>query len=146
MKIEVKLDESCEQPRVVIYAKSMTSEVEELLKKLGECEPRLITGYAEEEAELIEQADIMRIYAANGKVFAVTTGGELRLRQRLYELEERLDAKLFVRISNSEIVNLKYVRRFDLSMAGTICVKLKDGSVAYVSRRYVSKIKRILGL
>ena len=146
MKIEVKLDDSCEQPRVVIYAKSMTSEVEELLKKLGECEPRLITGYAGEEAELIEQADIMRIYAANGKVFAVTTGGELRLRQRLYELEERLDAKLFVRISNSEIVNLKYVRRFDLSMAGTICVKLKDGSVAYVSRRYVSKIKRILGL
>ena len=146
MKIEIKLDESCEQPRVVIYAKSMTGEVEELLKRLSESEPRLITGYADEEAELVDQTDIMRIYAANGKVFAVTPRGELRLRQRLYELEERLDAKLFVRISNSEIVNLKYVRRFDLSMAGTICVKLKDGSVAYVSRRYVSRIKRILGL
>ena len=51
-----------------------------------------------------------------------------------------------MRISNSEIVNLKKVRGFDLSFAGTICVSLSDGSVTYVSRRYVSKIKQVLGI
>ena len=52
----------------------------------------------------------------------------------------------FVRISNSEIINLKKVRHFDLQLAGTICVSLLDGSTSYVSRRYVAKIKEILGL
>jgi len=61
-------------------------------------------------------------------------------------LEERLNAKRFVRISNGEIVNLGQVKGFDLSFAGTICVNMKNGSVTYVSRRYVSKIKQVLGL
>ena len=67
------------------------------------------------------------------------------MRARLYELEETLK-KQFVRISNSEIVNLQKVKSFDLSFTGTICVSLSDGTVTYVSRRYVSKIRQVLGL
>ena len=89
---------------------------------------------------------MIRIYANDKKVFAVTGEGEYVLRQRLYELEERLDGRWFVRISNSEIINLKKVGHFDLSFTGTICVKLSDGTTTYVSRRYVSKIKKILGI
>lgn len=65
---------------------------------------------------------------------------------RLYEAEQRLDSRMFVRISNGEIINLKKVGGFDLSFAGTICVSLSNGTVTYVSRRYVSKIKQLLGL
>ncbi|MED9904978.1 MAG: hypothetical protein UFG06_12480 [Lachnospiraceae bacterium] len=35
---------------------------------------------------------------------------------------------------------------FDLSYAGTIAVKLTDGTTAFVSRRYVNKIKQMLGI
>ena len=52
----------------------------------------------------------------------------------------------FVRISNSEIINLKKVSGFDLSFVGTICVSLSNGTVTYASRRYVSKIKDLLGM
>ena len=62
------------------------------------------------------------------------------------KLEQTLAGLGFVRISNSEIVNLKKVRGFDLSFAGTICVSLSDGSATYVSRRYVAKIKQVLGI
>lgn len=68
-----------------------------------------------------------------------------QVRLRLYELEERLDNR-FVRISNSEIVNLKKVKSLDLSFVGTICMELSNGEVSYVSRRYVSRMKKILGL
>ena len=64
----------------------------------------------------------------------------------LYEAEERFRGSSFVRISNSEMINLKTVRSFDLSLAGTICVSLKNGETAYVSRRYVSRIKEALGM
>lgn len=89
---------------------------------------------------------MIRIYASAGKVFAVTHKGEYVLRLRLYEIEERLPSHQFVRISNSEIINLKNVNNFDMSFTGTICVKLANGTVTYVSRRYVSKLKKILGI
>jgi DNA-binding LytR/AlgR family response regulator len=68
------------------------------------------------------------------------------LRLRLYEIEERLDNNNFVRISNSDIINLKKVKGFDLSLAGTICVILSNGTVTYVSRRFVARIKQLLGI
>ena len=69
-----------------------------------------------------------------------------QLRLRLYEIENRLPSNQFIRISNSEIINLKKVNNFDLSFTGTICVKLSNGITTYVSRRYVPKLKKILGI
>lgn len=79
-------------------------------------------------------------------MYAETGNGTYSLRLRLYEVEQRLTSRSFVRISNSELINLKKVRSFDLSLVGTICVSLSNGAVSYVSRRYVSKIKQLLGL
>lgn len=53
----------------------------------------------------------------------------------------------FVRISHSEIVNLKQVTALDLSLAGTIKMTLAGGAaVCWVSRRYVPRIRQALGL
>ena len=146
MKVEVKLDPACEEPRVVILTARMTEEVGALLDLLSERGPRVIAGFRDGVAALLEQEDLVRIYAADGKVFAATGQGEYRLRLRLYELEDRLDKTRFVRISNSEIINLKKVRGFDLSLTGTIQVSLSNGAVTYVSRRYVAKIRQMLGI
>lgn len=146
MQIEVRLDDSCPEPKVIVLTDRMTEEVSDILRKLSEENPRVIAGFADDKITLIEQTDIVRIYAADSKVFAVTDDREFRLRLRLYELEARLDRKLFVRISNSEIINLKKVNNFDLSFSGTICVSLSNGTVSYVSRRYVKQIKQVLGM
>ncbi len=89
---------------------------------------------------------MIRIYLNSGKVVAVTDKGEYILRLRLYEIENLLLTDQFIRISNSEIINLKKVNNFDLSFTGTICVKLSNGVTTYVSRRYVPKLKKILGI
>lgn len=146
MKIEVKIDDSCTEPRVIVLTDRMTDEVSAIVRRLSGEQTGVVTGMRDELLEIIEPQDICRIYAASGKVFAVTERGEYTMRQRLYELEERLDSGRFIRISNSEIINLKKVRCFDLSATGTICVSLSNGETAYVSRRYVSKIKQVLGI
>ena len=146
MQIEVRIDASCTEPKIVITVASMTEEVSHIIQKLSEDVPHVISGSRNGRIEVLEQADVIRIYAGSGKVFAVTERGEYTLRLRLYELEERLSPRRFVRISNSEIINLKKVLNFDLSFTGTIYVKLSDGTATYVSRRYVSKIKKILGV
>ena len=144
MQIEIKLDPSCEEPKIVILTNKMTDEVNDLARKLSNPAPQILVGFLNDNAVILDQAAIFRIYSMNGKTYAATENGEYVLRLRLYELEERLDQNGFVRISNSEIINLKKVRGFDLSFAGTICVSLSNGAVTYVSRRYVAKIKQEL--
>lgn len=146
MQVEIKIDSTCEEPRIVILTNKMTDEISALVKKISEEAPQVISGFRNDALEVLEQSKILRIYASAGKIFATTTSGEYILRLRLYELEERLDKNQFVRISNSEIINLREVRSFDLSFTGTICVSLSDGTVTYVSRRYVKKIKQVLGI
>jgi Response regulator of the LytR/AlgR family len=146
MQLEIKIDSSYTMPKMILLTDKITDEVRAIIKKLSDEKPQLLCGFLNDTVELLEQAALIRVYASSGKIFAVTSQAEYLLKLRLYELEERLDKNIFVRISNSEIINLKNVKNFDLSFVGTICVTLSNGTVTYVSRRYVTKIKQLLGI
>lgn len=144
MQVEIKVDPAYADPKIIILTAAITEEVNQIIKKLSEEYPWMLPGIREDKLELLDQKELIRIYTHSGKVYAVTNQGEYVVRRRLYELEEQLDNGCFVRISNSEIINLKKVEYFDLSFTGTIYVKLSDHTSTYVSRRYVSKIKSVL--
>lgn len=146
MQVEVKIDTSCHEPKLIILTDAMTEEVNSLIQKLSDHNLPIISGSKDGKIKILEPDDLFRIYAGNGKVFAETGNGEYLLRFRLYEAEEHLNPAQFVRISNSEIINLKKVKNFDLSLTGTISVELTNGTITYVSRRYIPKIKKILGI
>lgn len=148
MKLEIKIDTAIVEPETVITTSAMTDEVNRVVNYISNLENTsfMITGQKDGKIELLDQENIIRLYTENGKMFAKLDQATYQIRLRLYELEERLDNEKFVRISNSEIVNLKKVKGLDLSFAGTICMELENGEVSYVSRRYVSKIKKKLGL
>lgn len=146
MQIEIKIDKNCIEPKIVILAQSMSEDVKRIVELLSAETPQLLAGFRNDQLEILDPAKVLRLYAQQGKVIAVTENGEFTLRQRLYELEEKLEKDGFIRISNSEIINLKKAKNFDLSLAGSICVRLSDGTITYVSRRYVSKIKQLLGI
>jgi len=146
VQVEIKIDESCKEPKVLVMTAQVTDEINNLVKRLSDIQPQLIAGYRNDTLEIIEPSKILRAFSSNQKVFIQTDDAEYTIRQRLYELEERLDKTAFVRISNAEIINLKKALNFDLSLSGTICVRLSNGTVTYVSRRYVAKIKQVLGI
>ncbi len=146
MQIEIKIDDNCIEPKLIIITNKVNDEINDIIHMLQSKTPEVITGFYNDLAEILSPEDIIRIYAEGGKTFASVNKKEYSLRQRLYELEEQLTKHSFVRISNSEIINLKKVRSFDLSLSGTIFVTLSDNTTTYVSRRYVSKIKQVLGL
>ena len=139
MQLNIKIDANYEEPVTLITTARMTDEVNRIVDFINQSDAvtTIISGIKNGKVELLEQESLFRIYAEEGKVFAKTEYDLYQLRLRLYELEER---------SNSEIVNLKKVKNLDLSFVGTICMELSNGDVSYVSRRYVSKIKRLLGL
>lgn len=146
MKVELKLQPGLAEPKIVILAGAESARLRELVQRLEGLDLSPIPAFLGERTVLLDPEDILRFYT-DGKLVAAQTAGETYfVRMRLYELEERLDGRRFVRISNSEIVNLKYVTALDLSLAGTIRMTLDGKTAAYVSRRYVKKIKQAVGL
>lgn len=144
MRLNVQIDPSCGETTVTVTAPEMTEEVRDLVRCLSAQEPLL--GWRDGAAVPLDLSELLRVYTANREVWAQTERGEFLLKQRLYELEQRLDPADYVRISHSEMIDLRKVTALDLSLAGTIRVTLAGGTVCYVSRRYVKKIKEALGL
>ncbi len=145
MKVEVELDPR--QPELLVKVRSPgeTPELAALLERLED--PGHLTLFRGGVAVPLEADEILRFYGEDKEVRAQRLDGETyTVRARLYELEERLPRRTFVRVSHSEIVNWKRVTALDLSLSGTIRVTLEGGVTTYVSRRYVKRIKEVLGI
>ena len=147
-EIEIRIDPSRLRPKVTILTAVLTDDIQGLIRRLeGETQhPEILAGYREGQVVLLDPYTIVRVYAENQRVLAQTDEAVYQLRMRLYEAEEALKEKGFVRISHAELVNLKMIQRMDLSFSGTIGVDLQGGARTFVSRRYMSKIKHLLGI
>lgn len=147
MNVEIRIVPEREAPGLILEAPALTPQLEALAQRLSNLDDGTLPGFQGERAFLLDTARLTCLYAQDKGVFARREDGQVfSLRFRLYELEERLDSHTFVRISHSEMVNLKKVTALDLKLSGTIKMSLADGTACYVSRRYVKKIKEALGL
>lgn len=146
MEVEWKIEPGRREPKVIILAGAESPDLLRLAEELFGLRVDPVPAWDGETALLLPQGDFLRFYTDGKGVSAQTGDGTYSVRLRLYELEERLDSRRFVRVSNSEIVNLDRVTAVDLSLAGTIRMTLDGKAVAYVSRRYVKKIKETLNL
>ncbi len=146
MKVQIQIEKDYVETQVIIVTKALSASIQELASRIEKEPLSVLTGMQNEKYALIKPEEIFRIYADHKKVWVQTKQGLFQIRKTLYQIEELLDEKQFVRISYSEIISLSKIVNFDLSLSGTICVNCIDGSKSYVSRRYVPKIKKILGM
>jgi DNA-binding LytR/AlgR family response regulator len=146
VEVEIRLDPARIKPKIIICAPSSSPQLQELARRLEALALDPIPVWEGERSFSLQQSDFLRFYTEGKGVCAQTTDKTYVVRLRLYELEELLDPMQFVRISNSEIINLDRITAVDLSLAGTIRMTLDDRATCYVSRRYVKKIKEVLSL
>jgi len=144
VEVEVKLEPGRREPKILILAGEDSEELRRLAERLAGLALGPIPASRGEERLLLPQGEFLRFFS-DGKGVSGQTAEEIySIPLRLYELEEQLDPTRFVRISNGEIVDLDRVTAVDLSLSGTICMTLAGTVRAYVSRRYVKKIKEVL--
>ncbi len=143
MKVEIRIDPDCAEPKIVICTNRMTEEIESLVRMLSGPSAGTIPAQTERGVALLQPEKIIRVFTQRQKVCAQTAEGVYPLKFRLYEMEEKLRGCAFVRISSSELVNTKMITGMDFSLAGTICISLKGGITTYVSRRHVAGIKKL---
>lgn len=146
MRVRMWIDGKFREPEIILCASEETDGLRRLKEAIERGMNRTLTGFRGDEARLLPLRDVARIYAQKDRVLADCNGEVFVLREKLYELEEKLAEDSFVRISRSELVNLKKIEKLDFSVTGTIRIFLLGGEETYVSRRNVTKIKGLLGL
>lgn len=143
--IEVVLDEKCTKPKVIIHTNTKSEQVENIISAIENASSEsYVSAYIDGSLELVNPKDIFRFRTEGRNVVLDTDEESFVVKKSLYKIEEEMDSKSFVRISQSEIINIYKVKKFDISISGTIGVEFIDGRKAWVSRRFVKQIKNIL--
>ena len=144
MKVELNIDKKFEETIVTISANKVNDEIQNLVNYI-EIKEDYFIGVSDGKVRLLNLEDIIRVYVENRKVYVVTVEGRFIVRKKLYEVQSML-TKDFIKISQSEIANIKYIHSLDLGLRGTIVINYKNSDICYVSRRMLKEFKMKLGL
>jgi DNA-binding LytR/AlgR family response regulator len=129
-----------EDIEVTVRAAEKSGRVNKLLSALSGYSKHLASGQQFSEKYHINASRIILIMRDGRYVTAKTVDGDYTIKDALTRVEECLDSAWFVRISQSEIINLKYLKNWDFVGGGIIQVKMEYGIVSYTSRRYAKQI------
>lgn len=141
MLIDIVKKSNLKQRKVVIHTSNNADDrIDDFVNYIQNFENKII-GYSRKEQMILNLVDIFNFYTSNKKVYATTVNGDYLIKMRLYELESSLN-QYFIRISNTDIINIYHVQSFKREGINTICVILKNNSKLYVSRRYWPVVKK----
>jgi two-component system, LytTR family, response regulator len=141
------------QPRealALVFDPERLEELPSLLDALAERSPGQAQSIALRSGECIELIPLKSVFyfEASGqgvRCYASSSSGEVK--ERLYELEERLPSSRFARVSKSAIVNLGSVREVHPWFGRSLLLRFGvEGRQVEVSRNYVNVLKDRLGI
>lgn len=115
----------------------------------GKCAeaPQAIALRMDGRIELAPLRAVLYFEAEGQTVRCFTSGFYGEVRERLYELEERLPASRFARVSKSAIVNLGTVREVHPWFGRSLLLRFGvEGRQVEVSRNYIRTLKDRLGI
>ena len=105
-----------------------------------------LTGRQGGETHILNAADVLYADTADKKTFLYTADAVYETPLRLYELEEQLAARDFVRAGKSVLLNFAHVAALRPDFGGRMRVTMSNGEVVVASRQYVPALKAKLGL
>ena len=145
MKFFLKIEECAEPTVTVVCAKvnNTIKKIEELCKDEGEGD--ILYGYDEQEVVPLILMEVACFYTKDKKVFASVNDNEYAIKFRIKELLEVLDGS-FIKINQGCVANVNQIKKFAVSIGGSLKVIFRNGHVDYVSRRETTNIKRRFGL
>ncbi|MDD7517036.1 LytTR family DNA-binding domain-containing protein [Ruminococcus flavefaciens] len=94
----------------------------------------------------LETKDISYIESFAHDIAAYCENEEYRLSETLRRLEEILDPKEFIRVSNSVIVSVSHIKSIRPALSQKFMLTMKNGAKVDVTRTYYYIFKEFLGI
>ena len=146
MKLFLREIPTLSETEVEIRFRERDREVDNLVRTINLSGDALYGINEKGDTEMVYVSQILYIEAVDRDVFAYKTSGVYRIRKTLYELEDDLKEKLFVRISKSTIVNIKAVKSIAPEDFRRVKLLLRNGEYLIVSRSYANGFKQAIGM
>ena len=132
-----------EEELVLIRCRAVTDQVREIVSFVKSRQGSL-SGTADAQQFEVPVTDICYIESVDGKTFLYTGDGVYESSYRIYELEELLRPKHFLRISKPMLVNLMKIQSIQPAFNGRFTAVLHSGEKIIISRSYVKALKAAL--
>lgn len=145
MKVTVEEIPGLGRTEVTVRCERLDERVSRLLELLRLSDARLV-GEKEGQTHVLEEDQVLYIDTVDRGTFLYTADGVYESRLRLYELEEQLGPRDFLRVSKSAIVNFGRVKSLRPDFGGRLLLTMSNGEVVVANRQYVPAIKKKLGL
>lgn len=145
MKISINVDAEKNDTEIQITCSQLTPEIEKILATLRILNQQLMV-MKEDETYILDVTKIIYIEAMERKTFVYTKDDYYESKLKLYEMEERLMACGFFRVSKSCLVHLRYIKSLKSDVDRKLRLTLESGEQIMVSRQYADEIKRRLGV
>jgi DNA-binding LytR/AlgR family response regulator len=143
MEIKVK-QIPIEQPEILeIRCHKLTDEIEEIISFVKSGQGQLGAKKDGRDVE-ISVMDIFYAESVDNRVFIYTVKESYEVRQKLYELEEKLSSRSFIRVQKSMLLNLMKIKAIKPALGGRYSALLKNGEEIIISRKYVPELKQTL--
>lgn len=130
---------------IIIKCQKSDARIERLRKHIEAFEEKL-EAIDEDKHYFISPLDVLYFESVDNHTFLYTDTQVFEIRKRLYELEESLSEKDFVRTSKSQIVNINKIKLLKPELNRSITAEMVNGEVLFISRRYTKQIKTLLSI
>ncbi|MHA3066780.1 LytTR family DNA-binding domain-containing protein [Lacticaseibacillus saniviri] len=150
MKISFEQDASlsADQIEVLVRAADTNPDVLDLLAQLNQLNKQAHTLpiTVDDQVIVIPISEIVAIEVLSEQLTIHTLHREYLTRGHLKDVVEKLDPVTFVRISRCAVLNLDQLNLLEPEFSGNLLAKMKTGLSLTVSRKYVSELKKALGM
>ncbi|WP_054710981.1 LytTR family DNA-binding domain-containing protein [Bacillus sp. JCM 19041] len=146
MELSITINPNFEKDRCFIEATAHSKQIEQITHILNEEHPHLLIAEDSKGTIPLALSDIYYCFSENKLVYAQTAKQAYEVKYKLYELEDRLSAHSFIRISKSAIANIQKIDYITLAFNSTMTVHFKNEMREQITRSYLKKVKQYLGM
>ena len=143
MKLETRKIPESEPETVEIRYHWITDEIQEIVSFVKSRQGQL-NAVRDGKRYEVPVVDLFYAESVDERLFLYTAADSYEIRMKLYELEDLLKNKSFIRVSRSMIVNLMKITSVRPALNGRFSAILKNGEEIIISRKYVPALKQIL--
>ena len=145
MKINLDIDGRYDDTEVIIRAPHLNNDIERIVAMMRMIDMQIAVR-RDGETILLETDKILYVEAVDRKTFVYTSSDTYESELKLYELEQELVQRDFLRISKQSLVNLRKIKSLKTDVNRKIRITLQNGEQIVVSRMYSDELRRKLGL
>ncbi len=134
-----------EEDEIIVKCRYIDDEITLLLNQLknGSSQMNFLKN---NKIVFVEKKDIFYFESVDDKVFAYTQDDVFETNLKLYEIEQLFYSKSFFRANKAVLVNLNKIKSLSPAFGGRFEAILKNDYKVIISRNYVPKLKKLLGL